>query len=136
MSLDGKAALVTGASSGIGKGVAERPAKDGARVIVAHHPAQRGQAEEVVNGIAAHGGTAITAAADVADAAQVRGLFDVAETEFDGVDIVVSNAADYRFKSLAGSTDEDFDTVFATNTRAGFVAMRSRRSACGPAGES
>jgi 3-oxoacyl-[acyl-carrier protein] reductase len=59
----------------------------------------------------------------VADAAALRGLFDLAEEKFGGLDVVVLNAAAWRFATIAEATDEDFDVVFNTNARGTFVAL-------------
>jgi 3-oxoacyl-[acyl-carrier protein] reductase len=128
MSEQSKVALVTGASRGIGKAIAERLGKDGARVVVnyyANRPGddERARAEKVVQAISDSGGAAVAAEADVADADQLRGLFDTAEQRFGGLDIVVTNAAAWRFGSIATSTDKDFDAVFTTNARSTFIAM-------------
>ena len=124
LKLDGKVALVTGASQGIGRTIAEQLAADGASVVVNYYPPERDHAEAVVAGIREHGGTAVAAPADIADAAQLRGLFDTAEENFGQLDIVVLNAANVTHGSIVDTTDEAFDSVFATNARAGFVALR------------
>jgi 3-oxoacyl-[acyl-carrier protein] reductase len=69
------------------------------------------------------GGAAVVAEANVADAEQLRGLFDLAEKQFGGLDIVVTNAAAWRFAPIAEATDEDFDLIFNTNARATFIAI-------------
>lgn len=78
----------------------------------------------MVTDIAAKGARAVAVQADVSDSAQLRSLFDAAEREFGGLDAVVSNVGVARFARLAEATDEDFDLVFNTNTRATFVALR------------
>ena len=128
MSLHGKVALVTGASRGIGKAIAERLGRDGASIVVNYYANRRGdderaRAAEVLQAVEKSGGAAVLADADVADAAQLRGLFDVAEKHFGGLDILVTNAATWRFASIADATDDDFDLVFRTNARATFIAM-------------
>jgi 3-oxoacyl-[acyl-carrier protein] reductase len=122
--LQGKVALVTGASRGIGKVIAERLAGDGASVVVNYFPSERQDAEEVVLGIVRRGGTAVAASADIADAGQLRGLFDVAEQRFGHLDMVVLNAAKVNHDAIIDTSDEQFDAVFATNARAGFIALR------------
>jgi len=87
LSLQGKVALVTGASGGIGRAIAERLSRDGASVVVNYYPSARQDAEEVVRGIVQSGGKAIAAGADIADSTQMRGQFDLAEMEFGHVDI-------------------------------------------------
>lgn len=124
MTLEGKVALVTGASGGIGRSIAERLASDGATVVVNYYPPERDNAEDVVRGIEEDGGTAVAAAADVADAAQLRGLFDVAQQGFGRLDIVVLNAANVRHGSILDTSDEEFDAMFATNARGSFIALR------------
>lgn len=119
-----KVALVTGASSGIGRVIAETLARNGTDVIVNYFPTRRDDAEEVVRNIEGGGGTAIAASADIADATQLRALFDLAEQHFGRLDIVVLNAADVRHAALVDSSDEQFDTTFAVNTRSSFIAMR------------
>jgi len=128
MRLHGKVALVTGASRGIGKAIAERLGRDGASIVVNYYANRRGdderaRAAEVLQAVEKSGGAAVLADADVADAAQLRGLFDVAEKHFGGLDILVTNAANWRFASIADATDDDFDLVFRTNARATFIAM-------------
>jgi 3-oxoacyl-[acyl-carrier protein] reductase len=128
MTLQGKVALVTGSSRGIGKAIAERLGGDGASVVVNYYsnrPAadERARADEVVQVIEQNGGAAIAAEADVADAPQLRSLFDLAEQQFGGLDILVTNAAAWRFGSIADLTDEDFDVVFNTNARGTFIAL-------------
>ena len=125
----GKAALVTGASRGIGRAIAERLGRDGAGVVVNYYSNragadERARADEVVQAIEQSGGAAVAAEADVADAQQLRSLFDVGEQHFGALDIVVNNAAAWRFASIADATDEDFDMVFTTGARAAFMAMR------------
>ncbi|MEH0934490.1 SDR family oxidoreductase [Micromonospora psammae] len=124
MALQGKVALVTGASQGIGRTIAERLAGDGASVVVNYYPSSRQDAEDVVRGIQAAGGAAVAAPADIADAAQLRGLFDVAEKEFGHLDIVVLNASNTTHGTIADTSDEQFDAIFATNVRSGFIALR------------
>lgn len=120
----GKVALVTGASRGIGRAIAEHLARSGAAVVVNYYPTERADAEDVVRSIEKDGGTAIVAATDVADAAQVRGLFDLAEQQFGHLDIVVLNAANVHHATIVDTSDEQFDAIFAANTRSGFVALR------------
>ncbi|MEZ5084951.1 MAG: glucose 1-dehydrogenase [Tessaracoccus sp.] len=89
--LDGKVALVTGASRGLGRAIALRLADDGARVVVNYARSAR-QAEEVVEQIRQEGGEAIALRADVTDERQVRELVDQAASVFGDIDVVVNNA--------------------------------------------
>ncbi len=127
MTLQGKVALVTGASRGIGRAIAERLGGDGADVVVnfySNRPDdERVRADQVVRALEKRGVAAVAAEADVADATQLRRLFDIAEKQFGGLDIVVNNAAAWRFAPIANATDDDFDLVFTTNVRAAFIAM-------------
>jgi 3-oxoacyl-[acyl-carrier protein] reductase len=118
-----KAALVTGSSRGIGAAIAVRLAADGLGVLV-NYRVDREAADKVVATITAGGGRAVAVQADVADADQLRGLFAAAEEHFGRLDVVVSNAGIGSTVPIAQATDADFDTVFATNTRATFVALR------------
>jgi 3-oxoacyl-[acyl-carrier protein] reductase len=126
--LNGKAALVTGASRGIGRAIAERLGRDGASVVVnyyANRPGsdERARAGEVVQAIQDGGAKAVLAEADVSKGEQLRGVFDLAEQQFGGLDILVSNAAAWRFAPIANLSEDDFDVVFNTGARAAFIAM-------------
>lgn len=116
-------ALVTGGSRGIGRAIAERLGSAAVSVVVNYH-SNRAAADDVVRRIEAGGGHAVAARADVADPAQLRGLFTVAEDHFGGLDILVSNAGVAHFAALAETTEHDFDAMFATNTKATFLALR------------
>ncbi|WP_216905915.1 SDR family oxidoreductase [Nocardia noduli] len=116
-------AIVTGGSRGIGRAIAQRLGSNGVSVVVNYHT-DRDAAEQVVSHIEAAGGRAVAEQADVADPPSLRGLFDVAEQRFGGLDILVNNVGTARFGPIAETTDEDFDHTFAVNTRATFVALR------------
>ena len=118
-----KVALVTGSSRGLGRAIAERLGADGVSVVV-NYKVNAEAAAKVVATIEANGGHAVAAHADVTDSAQLRGLFDTAEEQFGGLDILVNNVGLGRFAPIALATDEDYEDHFATNTRATFVAMR------------
>jgi 3-oxoacyl-[acyl-carrier protein] reductase len=124
MTLLGKVALVTGPSRGIGRTIAEHLAHKGVSVVVNYYPTEWEDAVETVRGIEEHGGTAIAVDADVADAAHVRSLFDIAEQRFGHLDIVVLNAADVRHANVVDTSDDQFDAMFAANARGEFLALR------------
>lgn len=118
-----KVAVVTGASRGIGRAVAERLGADGLNVVV-NYRARKDAADDVAATIEHSGGSALAVQADVRDLQQVRGLFDVAEDRFGRVDIVVGNAGTARFSSVAKTTEDDFEAMLADNTRSGFYILR------------
>ena len=118
-----KVALITGSSRGIGRAIAERLGADGISVVI-NYQTNEEAAEKVVAAIEANGGDAVAVRADVVDPQQLRGLFDAAEEHFGGLDILVNNVGIGGFAPIAAATDEQFDTIFATNTRATFVALR------------
>jgi 3-oxoacyl-[acyl-carrier protein] reductase len=122
VALQDKEALPTGASPGIGRTIAEHLGRNGASVVVNYCPTERDDADEVVWSIEKHGGTAVAAAADVADAEQLRGLFDVADEQFGR--LVVLNAANVKHGTIVDTSDEQFDAMLAANARGGFVALR------------
>jgi NAD(P)-dependent dehydrogenase (short-subunit alcohol dehydrogenase family) len=115
--LEGQRALVTGATSGIGRAVAMALARDGAEVIVHGRDAARGG--ETIQAITAAGGTAGFIAADVADAAEVQRL----AREAGEIDILINNAGMSRFAPTAGFDPAAFDTMFASNVRAPFFLV-------------
>jgi NAD(P)-dependent dehydrogenase (short-subunit alcohol dehydrogenase family) len=116
--LDGSIALVTGASAGIGRAVAQQLAELGAEVIVHGRNAERGAA--AVKEIAAAGGSARFVAADLGDADQVRGLAE----EVGPVDILINNAGVYRFGPTTDTDDASFDDHVNTNLRAPYILMQ------------
>lgn len=119
----GKAAIVTGGGTGIGAAISLRLAKDGYPVTVAYCKS-RDAAHEVCKQIKASGGQASTCRADVADAGEVAQLFAHARKEHGEIHAVISNAGIGHMSNLADTSDEDYDRIFATNTRGSFNVCR------------
>jgi 3-oxoacyl-[acyl-carrier protein] reductase len=112
--LSGKTAVVTGASKGIGAGIAKDLAAAGAAVVVNYASSKEG-ADKVVAEIKAKGGTAIAVQGDVGKAADVKNIFAEAKQAFGRVDILVNNAGVYHFAPLELLTEEDFHRHFNIN---------------------
>lgn len=112
--LAGKVAVVTGASKGIGAGIAKGLAKEGASVVVNYASSKEG-ADRVVAEITSHGGKAIAVQGDVAQAEDVKRIFAETKKAFGKLDILVNNAGVYQFGALEDITEEQFHRMFNTN---------------------
>jgi 3-oxoacyl-[acyl-carrier protein] reductase len=123
MHLTGKAALVTGASRGIGAAIATRLAADGAAVAITYN-ASVTHADKLVADIVGTGGRAVAIRADAADAAAARAAVAVTVETFGRLDILVNNVGTGGFGDVDSLTVEDSDHVVATNLRSVFVATQ------------
>ncbi|WP_030545557.1 SDR family oxidoreductase [Streptomyces albus] len=118
-----RAAIVTGGSRGIGRAVSHRLARDGLAVVV-NYTRDTAAAEETVAAITAAGGRAISVRADVADEHAIAALFDRAEQEFGGVDVVVNCAGRLALSPVADLDLAVLDAVHRTNIRGTFVVAQ------------
>lgn len=121
--LQGKVALVTGASRGIGRAIAMRLAADGASVVV-NYASNVEAAAATVTAIEAAGGSALAVQADIALCADIRRLFQTAVDRYGQLDVFVANAGYAVFKPLQEITEEDFDVTYAVNARGTFFCMQ------------
>jgi len=121
--LNNKVAIVTGASKGIGAGIAKAYGTEGASVVV-NYSSDKAGAEKVVNEIIANGGKALAVKGNVADAADVKQLFAEAKSTFGRVDILVNNAGVFRFDPLEAVTEEEFHRQFNTNVLGTILATQ------------
>ncbi|GAB3458863.1 3-oxoacyl-ACP reductase FabG [Streptomonospora sediminis] len=121
--LDGKTALVTGGSRGIGAAVAEHLARDGADVALTFNTAPR-RAEEVVRRIEDAGRKGVAVQAQMAEPACVRGAVDRAAAELGRIDILVNNAGIFPYGTVEELTLDDYENTTAVHVRAVFVAVR------------
>ena len=131
--LDGKVAIVTGASKGIGAGIALRLAADGASVVV-NYARSADLAEQLVAKIRHAGGHAMAVQADVSQPDQITTLFEKTIAEFKHVDILVNNAGIYEFGDLASITAESIDRQFALNVKGLILATQAAAAAFPQAG--
>ncbi len=122
MRLNGKVAVVTGSTAGIGRATAELFASEGAKVVVCGRRQQLG--EEVAEGIRAAGGTARFVQADVSRAADLRGLIGFAVETYGRLDILVNNAYSGRNASVTDMEEADWDAAFAVTLKAAALASR------------
>jgi len=116
-------AIITGASRGIGATVAERLAEDGF-VVVINYAGDPAPARALVDKIEGRGGHALAAKADVSDALAVRGMFDMVEATFGGVDVLVNNAGVMTLSNIAETDDATFDRHVRVNLKGSFNTMR------------
>ena len=123
MLLDGKVALVTGASRGIGRAIAIRLAAEGAKVAI-NFAGNTEKAEAVKAEIEAAGGEALLVQANVADAAAVEEMVAKVVEAFGGIDVLVNNAGITRDGLLVRMKDEDFDAVLDTNLKGVFYCTK------------
>jgi 3-oxoacyl-[acyl-carrier protein] reductase len=122
--LTGKVAVVTGASKGIGAGIAKELAAQGASVVVNYASSKEG-AEKVVAEITKAGGKAIAVGGSVAKAADIDKLFAETKKAYGKVDILVNNAGVYAFAPLDAITEEEIDRIFDTNVRGLLLATKA-----------
>ena len=121
--LNGKVAIVTGASRGIGRATAEHLARDGAFVVV-NYAASACEAHAVVERIKAQGGSALAIQADVAKVEDIRRLFAETMQHFGRLNILVANAGYACFKPLTDITEEDFDRTYALNAKGTYFCLQ------------
>lgn len=133
--LSNKVALVTGASKGIGAGIAKSFAAEGASVVVNYASAKEG-AEKVVADIVAAGGKAIAVQADVSKTADVERLFAETKNAFGDIDVLVNNAGVYQFGTIEQITEEEFHRQFNTNVLGVLLATQGAVKSFGDRGGS
>ena len=129
MDLSGKAAIVTGSSSGVGRATALRLARKGCAVVI-NYSRKREAAERVAEEVQALGGRAVVVQADVAQDADCRKLVQSAEQAFGRLDVLVNNAGTTRFIDFANLDDvkvEDWDNIFGVNVRGAFQCARAAK---------
>lgn len=123
LKLRDKVAIVTGASKGIGAGIAKAYGTEGAAVVVNYASDKEG-ADRVVKEITASGGKAVAVQGSVAIAADVRQIFAAAKHAFGKVDILVNNAGVFRFDPLEAVTEDEFHRQFNTNVLGTILATQ------------
>ena len=124
INLDGKKALVTGASRGIGKAIAIRLATEGVSVGVNYNASEQ-EAAKVVDEIQSLGGKAIILKGSVADSLEVQSLIQAAEDELGGLDILVNNAGITKDNLIMRLPEEDWDQVIDTNLKGAFLCTKA-----------
>ena len=124
MLLDGKIALVTGGSRGIGRAIALRLAEEGAKVVI-NYAGNQTAAEEVKAIIEQHGGTAMIVQTDVSDSTAAAEMVARVHEELGGLDILVNNAGITRDTLLVRMKDEDFDAVINTNLKGIYACTKA-----------
>ncbi|HTS20160.1 MAG TPA: SDR family oxidoreductase [Verrucomicrobiae bacterium] len=121
--LNGKIALVTGASRGIGRAIAQRFSRDGASVAI-NYTRNADAARHVVGEIESSGGTAVAIHADVARVSEITRLFDETLKHFGKLDILVNNAGIILNKPVAEMSEAEYDRIFDINVKGTFFACR------------
>jgi len=122
--LKDKVAIVTGASKGIGAGIARQLAADGAKVVV-NYTSDKSGADKVVADIDAAGGAALAVGADVTSAAQVEAMVGAAIERFGRLDIVVNNAGIYRLATIEDTTEALYRSQFDINVLGPLLVIRA-----------
>lgn len=131
--LQGKVAVVTGASKGIGAAIAKAYAAEGAAVVV-NYASDKAGADRVASEIKASGGKALALQGDVAKAGDVERLFAVTKESFGGVDIVVNNAGVYQFVPIEEVNDAEFHRQFNINVLGALLVAQQGAKHIGPQG--
>jgi 3-oxoacyl-[acyl-carrier protein] reductase len=133
--LTGKVAIVTGASKGIGAGIAKGLAAAGAAVVV-NYASSRDGADRVVSEITRQGGRAIAVQGDTSRPADVRRLFEETEKAFGSLNVLVNNAGVYQFDPIEAVTEDEFHRQFNTNVLGPILAIQEAAKRFGPNGGS
>jgi 3-oxoacyl-[acyl-carrier protein] reductase len=133
--LQNKVAVVTGASKGIGAGIAKSLAAEGASVVVNYASSKEG-ADRVVAEIKQKGGKAVAVQGDVSKASDVRRIFAETKRAFGKLDVLVNNAGVYEFAALGDITEEHFHRQFNTNVLGLILATQEGAKLFGPEGGS
>lgn len=133
MSLRNRVALVTGGSRGIGKGIALRLARDGARVAIAYR-SNKGAAQLALRQLQALGADCVAVETDIGQSGRSEQLVKTVADRYGRIDILVNNVGDFRWGTLAESSVDDWETIFSSNlmtvmqmSRAVLPAMRKGR---------
>ena len=124
MKFEGKTAVVTGGSRGIGRAVCLELAAGGANVVLCY-AGNEAAAQETVQAVEALGATALAVRCDVSGAAQVDALVKSAVEAFGRIDILVNNAGVTRDNLIMRMSEEDFDAVIAANLKGAFLCMKA-----------
>lgn len=131
--LKGKVAVVTGASKGIGAGIARALAAEGASVVVNYASSKAG-ADAVVAAITAAGGKAVAVGGDVSKKAEAEGIISAAVKHFGGLDILVNNSGVYEFLPVEAVTEEHFHKIFNINVLGAVLVTQAAAKHLRPGG--